>query len=146
MDFGDGVSRTMPIFEGYALPLAILRLVLAGRDHSDYLTKFLTERRYPFTTTAEREIGRDVKEKLSYIAFDYDTELKLTRGKFRQENQTYELPDRNIISVDAGRFRPVKVLFHDTSFQCIEKCDVATRQELYATVVLSVGTTCSKGL
>ena len=145
MDVGDGVAHTMPIFRGYALPRAVLRLDLAGRDLSDYLMKILTERRYSFTTTAQRVIGRDVKEKLCYMSFDYDTELKST-AESSDKNQTYELPDRNLISVGAGRFRRVEALFHDTSFQYIKKCDVATRKELYATVVLSVGTTCSKGL
>eukprot|EP01083_Nonionella_stella_P092215 258056_1 len=157
LDSGDGVTHIVPVYEGYSLPHAVQSLHIAGKDLSEYLITLCTERGYSFTTSGQREIARDIKEKVAYVAQDYEHEL-LRCSNSEDTMRIYELPDGNEIRIASERFRCAEAMFkpylmgkeskgiHDLIYDAIHKCDIDIRRDLYNNVVLSGGNTMFEGL
>lgn len=76
LDSGEGVTNTVPIYEGYALPHAIERSHYAGREVTEHLHKLLGEAGLRFSLSGELNILQDIKNKHSYVALDYEQEMK----------------------------------------------------------------------
>lgn len=82
VNLGGGNTSIVPLYEGYAITSAIETMNLCGSDITEYvsfrvlflflsatqLAKLLAYGGNHFSTSAEMEIVRDIKEKLCYVA------------------------------------------------------------------------------
>ncbi|KAF8926964.1 Actin-2, partial [Dissophora ornata] len=153
LDSGDGVTHAVPVYEGFAIPHAIQRVDIAGRDVTEHLQLLLRKSGYHFHTTAEKEVVRIIKEKTCYLPLNPAKEEK----EAGEKKEDFMLPDGNTIKLGAERFRAPEILFnpeligqeypgiHQVVIDSISRSDMDLRKSLYTNIVLSGGSTLCKG-
>ena len=156
---GDGVTQLIPIDEGYCPRNAIQRFNFGGFDLTRYLQEELLSERGVHELafgTADREIVRDIKEKLCFAALDFEEEMKTSASSSSCE-RNYELPDGQVLVIGNERFRVIEPLFnpsllhvefpgiHQMILNTIMKCSIDRRRDYYANLVFYGGSTTMPG-
>jgi actin len=169
LDCGDGVTHTVPIYQGYESPHAVIRADMGGSDVTEYLSRIMTERGYYLNfTTESREIVREIKEKLSFVALDYCSEMKTVPSCSQHrlshkmnawaKDGSFTLPDGKTITIGSERFRCAEILFqpsligkeilpiHECVRQSIVRCDDQyIQRSLFSSIYIFGGTTSTPG-
>ena len=157
LDIGDGVSHVVPVYEGLAMPHAIMRMDVAGRDVTKQLQLLLRRQGHTFHTSAEFEIVRQIKEQCGQVMFNAQKTTDDNSNNHHAMKQTYKLPDGSSIELGNEVYRAPEVLFqpdlmgyeykgvHDCVVTSIMKTDIDLRRTLLSQVVLAGGSTLFPG-
>jgi len=94
VDAGEGITHTVPIYEGYAIPHAITELPLSGHELSKYMYELISKQVQDPDMTFEsiQDNCRELKEKYCKVAIDFDAEMKTAQESTALE-KTYTLPN-----------------------------------------------------
>ena len=114
LDCGEGITHATPIYEGYAIPFAIQSIPLAGKDLTDYLHSLLMERHPTMITnsTADRDQVKLIKEKMCYVAQDFDAEHKHATENATIEKK-YQLPGHDsVLVLKEERIKCAELMFN----------------------------------
>ncbi len=160
LDSGDGVTHSVPVYEGFSIPNSIQRIDIAGRDITEQLQILLRKSGYYLETSAEKETVRIIKEKLCYISLQPQRDEKDWTSSISStsvvNSENYKLPDGKIINLGSERFRAPEILFnpeiigseskgiHQMVYDSIRRSDMDLRSSLYTSIILSGGTTLSR--
>jgi len=111
-----------------------------------------------FTSSAELEIVKAIKEKVCFVALNYDEEAAAAEGS-SQLDEVYELPDKRKITIPGKlRMQAPELIFkpelngescnslHALAWKSVSSSDIDVRKDLCKNVILSGGTTMYAGI
>lgn len=113
-DSGEGCTHVVPIYEGYALPHATASLDIAGKDLTDHMMNLLINNGLTFSKHYDINIIKNIKEKKTYIALEYEQEKQDFMESGNAKDVIYELPDGSNINIGVQQIECPEALFDPT--------------------------------
>ncbi len=75
-DSGDGVTQVIPICHGFKVNNGIRKIPKGGRNITNFLARLLLfERTFECDSSDKKEMIREIKERLCFVAQDYESDL-----------------------------------------------------------------------
>ena len=158
VDSGDGVTHTVPVFEGFSIPHAVEKMDIAGRALTTFCQKLLLEQGHTLVSSGEMEIVKDIKEKLCFVSQNYAEELAASESS-SELDMNYTMPDKSVITVSGKtRITTAELLFqpmlngkecksiHNLTWASVAASDVDVRRELLKNIIMSGGTPMYPGI
>lgn len=148
LESGDGVTHAVPIHEGFSLEDRVQRLDVSGREVTQVLERQLETEDLRLESFADLDVLQDIKEKLCYVALDYESECQKPIQDVQAE---YTLPDGSIITVGHARSQAAEAMFDpqrvleleakaegvcEMAASCVNTSDIDLRAALARNIVL----------
>ena len=153
VDSGFNVTSTVPIYEGYPLSHASIRINIGGEDLSKNLLSMIQSNLdETYIDIKGRILADDIKEKLGYLLLNQDDADDV-------KDVTYELPDGKKIELSNELYKSNEILFNPDEeikkengllslknmvIDSINKCDNEIKSDIKENICLTGGTTLLK--
>lgn len=150
VESGDGTTQILPVIECRPLVHAMSRLNVAGLDISNLVEQYAKEKGYQLPQVNTREVARLAKESICETAIDLEQAMQLDSAIVER---SFTLPDGTLLKLGHERFLAAEAMFQphllgldilsidETMHECVQKCDIDNRKDLYYGIVLFGGNT-----
>lgn len=149
VDIGADQVQVVAVHNGQTLPRTLRRSEIAGTALTQHLRRLLTDTGHPFTTSAELDVVRDIKETVCYVAASPDAPAS---------EKKYTLPDGVEIFLLEAAWRCPEAMFQplylgvespglpDMIDQTLTAASTTLTAQLLANIVLVGGSSQFPGL
>ncbi|EAY22239.1 Actin family protein [Trichomonas vaginalis G3] len=149
IDAGETITQILPVYQCFGMTHITGKVEVGGRSLNAYLKKLLNDHDITLPQQNEREIVRDIKEQLCYVATDFNNEVH--NVDHESDSSIFTLPDGKQIVLGTQRFFCPELFFKPKSygissssltqsiFDVINKVDKDLRPLMYSNILLSGG-------